>query len=254
MDIYEAPAIEKHIPSIENTINLAIGDANGEVRHVTRQAFLLYEMRYPKRALKLKSKFDNAIQKALLDEANSDSFQPESISTNPKIRSVPTPNNANNTSLGTLNPPSYDSKPTATKKDGGPGGKPAINKDISQSAIKSGNTSSSIIKAPLPSGNDEKQAKRKLTSERDLSKNRDLSAMREGPKENKEPSQRPTSSSGKKKLSAKPLRESFETQPFTNTNELPRSPKQGRSNTTRAQMAANEIQSLVSKSIDKLPT
>mmetsp|Transcript_6305 Transcript_6305/g.5713 ORF Transcript_6305/g.5713 Transcript_6305/m.5713 type:complete len:152 (-) Transcript_6305:3924-4379(-) len=43
LDIYEDHSIEKHAMSIENGINLAIGDANGEVRHVTRQAFLIYE-------------------------------------------------------------------------------------------------------------------------------------------------------------------------------------------------------------------
>jgi len=60
--------------------------------------------------------------------------------------------------------------------------------------------------------------KRKPLKERDTSQSRDLSALKEGPKENKMPQYRPLSSSGKKKDSAKPLRESFEAQHGTNTN------------------------------------
>lgn len=68
IESYSDSVIEKYATGMENAIALVIADANKDVRQNTRQAFLIYQSKFPQKAAKLLVKFESSVQKALIEE------------------------------------------------------------------------------------------------------------------------------------------------------------------------------------------
>ena len=68
IESYSDSIIEKYATPLENAIALVIADANKEVRQNTRQAFLIYQNKFPQKAAKMLTKFESSVQKALVEE------------------------------------------------------------------------------------------------------------------------------------------------------------------------------------------
>lgn len=133
MESYPDSVIEKNATGIENAINLAIADANKDVRQLTRQSFLIYQERFPTRANKLQGKFENSVQKALVEEAKEFSYTDKPVE-QPKQKisitkeSKPTSENNKRDSLQKEQPKA--SRDSATKRPSTTKDKEYVSKEI----------------------------------------------------------------------------------------------------------------------------
>lgn len=93
VELFEEPILEKYMNILEEAITSLIGDANKEVRQVTRQTFGMYADKFPPRGAKMFPAFDPSVQKTLVDEGLVDpsSYMKKALSINTKEGKAPRP-------------------------------------------------------------------------------------------------------------------------------------------------------------------